>query len=494
MVKSKTIINATKWSVIGEIVAKLISPITTIILARILAKEVFGIVASITTIVSLADLLTDAGFNAYIVQHEFGSDEEKEATYNVCFWSNLAISILLFFIIFFNNALFSRLVGASGYGLALIIASLVLPLTSISSIEQAIMKRNLDFKKVGLIKIISKIIPLLTTIPLALLGQGYWSIIIGTLCGEVVSVILCLIFGEYKPRFSYKIEYFGKIFSFSGWAFLESILEWLLANVAILVLANIYGNVYLGVFKTGLALITQITTAIYALYSNVFKSSVSREQNDAEAFKRVFFAFQKYTSILSIPIGVGAFLYRGFLTKLLLGDGWEEAILLIGLWALVSLLSIAFGNFYSDSIRAKGKPKFLVLIDSIYLIALIMLLVFAKNLSFDSFCIWFCLIKITQPLLQVLFGVFICKISFAKVLFNCYPQIIAVLVMVGFNFLIKFSEMSTWYSVLGIVLSAILYFICLIILMPKKKETLANIIDLVKKRKVEEGEREVSDE
>ena len=127
--KSDKVLTATKWSVISEVIAKIISPITTMILARILDTEVFGIVASVTAITSLADLLTDAGFNAYIIQHQFQNEQEKESAYNVCFWSNFTISVTLYLVIFFNRNLFSALVGAGGYERALIVAALTLPLT-----------------------------------------------------------------------------------------------------------------------------------------------------------------------------------------------------------------------------------------------------------------------------------------------------------------------------------------------------------------------------
>ena len=146
-----------KWSIICEIITKIISPITTIILARLLAAEVFGIVASVMAIISLADLLTDAGFNAYIVQHHFDNDVEKKQAFNVCFWSNFTISNVLLMMIIVNRYTFSALVGASGFEMALVVASIVLPLTSISSIEQAIMKKELKFKTVGLIRVTSKL-------------------------------------------------------------------------------------------------------------------------------------------------------------------------------------------------------------------------------------------------------------------------------------------------------------------------------------------------
>lgn len=472
MEKNK-VLNATKWSVISEVIAKVISPITTMILARILATEVFGIVASITAITSLADLLTDAGFNAYIIQHQFADREEKDSTYNICFWSNFTISSVLYLLILFNRSLFAGLVGAGGYEKALIVAALVLPLTSVSSIEQAIMKKELRFKNVGLIKVVSKIVPFVTTIPLALLGLEYWSLILGTLIGEVINVILCLKFGGFIPKLYYSFSRLKVIFSFSIWAFLESILEWLIANVAVLTLGTIFGIYYLGVFKTGINIISQITTSVYALYANVYKSAIAREQYNLDSFRNMLYSFQKYTSIFSIPIGVGAFLYRDLLTALLLGSKWGDATTLIGLWGMTSMLSIAFGNFYSDAIRAKGYPRKLVFIDAVYLALILIILANAKDMQFEEFCIYFALAKIVQPVLQILVGRIVCDVPFEKVLKNTLPQIIAVVGMSAFVICFKTNAMSTMKQMISVAICVVIYFTILIVVHPERKEMLA---------------------
>ena len=62
------------------------------ILARILAPEAFGVVATVTMIVSFAEMFTDSGFQKYLVQHEFESDEERYQNANVAFWTNFFIS------------------------------------------------------------------------------------------------------------------------------------------------------------------------------------------------------------------------------------------------------------------------------------------------------------------------------------------------------------------------------------------------------------------
>ena len=78
VLNSKKIINATKWSTISEILAKLIAPLTNMLLARLLSPEAFGVVASITMVVNFADLLSDSGFQKYLIQHEFENEKQKK--------------------------------------------------------------------------------------------------------------------------------------------------------------------------------------------------------------------------------------------------------------------------------------------------------------------------------------------------------------------------------------------------------------------------------
>ena len=70
------VVSATKWSAITEIAAKLVSPISTRVLARLLTPEAFGVLVTATMVISFAEIFTDAGFQKYIIQHKFKNDEE----------------------------------------------------------------------------------------------------------------------------------------------------------------------------------------------------------------------------------------------------------------------------------------------------------------------------------------------------------------------------------------------------------------------------------
>lgn len=63
--------SATKWSALTEIASKLISPISTIVLARLLTPDAFGVLVTATMVISFAEIFTDAGFQKYLIQHNF---------------------------------------------------------------------------------------------------------------------------------------------------------------------------------------------------------------------------------------------------------------------------------------------------------------------------------------------------------------------------------------------------------------------------------------
>ena len=146
---------ATKWSAVTEVVAKLITPITSMVLARLLTPEAFGVVTTLTMIITFAEIFTDAGFQKYLVQHDFIDDEDREQSTNVAFWSNFILSLLIWGIIAIFADPLAALVGNPGLGYVLIIACVAIPLAAFSSIQMALYRRDLDFKTLFKVRIVS---------------------------------------------------------------------------------------------------------------------------------------------------------------------------------------------------------------------------------------------------------------------------------------------------------------------------------------------------
>ena len=130
----------------SEVAVKFVVPITNMILARVLTPGAFGVVAVCNMLVSFVDLITDAGFGKYLVQHDFESEEEKERYADVSFWTNLGISALMTALIILFRFPIASFLGHRDYGNVIAIASVQLMITSVSSIQTALFRRQFEFK------------------------------------------------------------------------------------------------------------------------------------------------------------------------------------------------------------------------------------------------------------------------------------------------------------------------------------------------------------
>ena len=130
------------WSLFSEIAVKFVVPITNMILARVLTPDAFGVVAVCNMLISFVDLITDAGFGKYIVQHDFENDKDKENYINVSFWTNLGISVVMTSLIIIFRVQMATMLGHREYANVISIASIQLIITSISSTQTAIFRRN----------------------------------------------------------------------------------------------------------------------------------------------------------------------------------------------------------------------------------------------------------------------------------------------------------------------------------------------------------------
>jgi len=476
------ILSATKWAAFTEIAVKLISPITSMILARILAPEAFGVVATVTMIVSFADMFTDAGFQKYLVQHEFKHEEEKFKNANVAFWTNFGVSVFLWFIIVLFRETIAISVGSQGLGNVVAIASVQLLLTPFSSIQMALYRRDFDFKTLFLVRMVSVVIPFTVTLPLAFGGLSYWALIIGTIAAQLSNAIILTIKSKWKPKIFYSVEILKEMLSFSVWALIEAISIWLTTWVDTFIIGNALNQYYLGLYKTSTSMVNSLMAIITGSTTPVLFSTLSRLQDDEVSFNNVFLKFQRLISVIVFPLGVGVYLYSDLATKILLGSQWSEASDVIGIWALTSSLMIVFGNCCSELYRAKGKPKLSFIAQILHLIVLVPACIISSRYGFWSLVYTRSLIRLQFVLVHFILMKFVIEFSILKIIKNVFPTTISALAMGVFGYLLQQINKGLLWSLFSIILCAVFYFGMLFIFPNIRKEIFGLIKKVLPKR------------
>lgn len=471
------VINATKWSAMTEIAAKLVSPITNMILARILAPEAFGVVATVTMIVSFAEMFTDAGFQKYLVQHQFKDEEEKFNNANVAFWTNLGISILLWITIFIFREKIAISVGNPGLGNVIAIASFQLLLTSFSSIQMALYRRDFDFKTLFLVRMVAVFIPFAVTVPLAILGLKYWALIIGTITMQFSNAIVLTLKSKWKPKLYYNLKILKEMISFSIWSLIEAISIWLTTWADTFIIGNALNQHYLGLYKTSTSMVNTLMVLITGSTTPVLFSTLSRLQDDEVKFNRIFLKFQRLISIIVFPLGVGVYLYSDLATQILLGSQWGEASGVIGIWALTSSIMIVFGNYCSELYRAKGRPKLSFIAQLLHLIVLVPACIISSKYGFWTLVYTRSLIRLQLVLVHFLLMKFVIKFTISSMFKNVFPTAISAVTMGVFGYLLQQINEGLIWNLFSIVLCAVLYFGILFIFHNMRKE----VFGLIKK-------------
>lgn len=386
--------SATKWSLVTEAALKLISPLTQVALAHILTPEAFGVVATVTMVTSFADMLSDAGFQKYLIQHEFRDEKALSRGANVAFVTNLTLSLLLWALIAVFNEPLAAMVGNEGLGVALVAACASLPLTALSSIQLALFHRRFAFKELFVVRMAVALVPLFVTVPLALLGFGFWSLVIGTIAGNLVNAVVLTVKSDWKPFLFYSLAELKEMFSFSAWTLLEQFSIWLTSWMGTFIVGSLLTSYYLGLYKTSISMVNTAMGIITSATTPVLFAELSRRQDDAEAFESAFFRMQRKVGLFVVPLGCGIFLYRDFATELILGPQWGEASLMFGLWALSSAVVIPIGYYASEVFRAKGRPKLSFASQLAYLVVMVPVTYYAATLDFESFALVSSLIRL----------------------------------------------------------------------------------------------------
>ena len=467
---NKKMNTAAKWSSLAEICAKLIAPVTTAILARLLAPEAFGVIATLTLVVSFAEVFTDAGFQKYLVQHQFADEEDLEISTNVAFWTNLIFSLLLWAIIAVFATPITNLVGSPGCEGAVIAMSLQIPIMAFSSIQTARYRRDFDFKSLFYAKMATTLVPLLVTVPLALIFKSYWALVWGTLAKDAMNAVILTVKSRWKPRLCYRMEKLIEMISFSFWTMIENLTIWITTNFDIFLVSMALSTFHLGLYKTSLSTVNSMMTLITGATMPVLFAALSRCQDDDREFQHVFYRFQKTVSLVVLPLGFGLYIYRELATEILLGSQWLETADFIGLWSLVSAISIVFHNFNASAFLGRGKPKLSVLSQMLHIVVLVPVVIYFRHQGYEALTVARCLVRFEMIAVSSCIAYFAFGLNFFVSLRNILPQLVAAAVMAIAGAWLRTLGRGMVYEFATIFLCCVIYALCMFIIPGGRKQ------------------------
>lgn len=316
------IVNGSLAMLISQGISFGMSMVNTLVLARLLVPEDFGIIGMVTVFINFLLMFKDAGLSTATIQNE----EIHEKQISTLFWINSLISICLGVIVLIASPLVSYFYKRPELTAVTAVLSFSFILQGFSVQHNALLQRHLKFSAIAITDIAAQITSIAVAVVMAALGMRYWALVGGTITKVLILLILTFYMCPWKPGKISRGTGARRMLKFGGHLTLSYFFGYMTTNLDSLLIGRFIGAGPLGIYSRAFTLLMQPLTQIRAPLTNLSLPVLSSLKNDHLRYNNFFGKLLDISISLAMPVSVYCFIESEFLIKLLLGHKWIEAV------------------------------------------------------------------------------------------------------------------------------------------------------------------------
>jgi len=342
------------WSYSTFLGGKVLTFLSTIILARLLLPEQFGLVGYGLITVQYLDILNSAGINNSLIARR----EKLEEAANAAFVANIVLGLFSFGLTWVLAPWAAAFFKTEELIPILRVMGLSLPLSGLGMVPDTLLQRHLRFRTRMLPEVSKNLIKGLVSIILAWMGMGVWSLVWGQLAGLLIATVLAWILAGWKPTWRFDGEATQEIATYGFHIMLLEIAGAFRNNVDYLLVGRVLGAAALGYYTMSYRIPELLIRSVNIVVGRVSLPVMSIAQTNREQLRSFYFGYLRSLSMIIFPLAVGLALTAPIFIPLFLSEKWNPAIVpttLISLALGISAMGFIPGILY----KAIGRPEIL---------------------------------------------------------------------------------------------------------------------------------------
>lgn len=310
------------WRLGEGVIAEGMTFIVGMILARLLMPEEFGLVALAGIVLAVVNVFADCGLGQALIQKKSADDLDA----NTVFYSGLALSTLLYIVVFLLSPFFARLFHQPAVSSLIRVSALILFLSSYNSVQTAEISRALDFKKFFYVGIISSFISGAVGVGMALSNMGVWALIAQRMSYTFTKTIILNRIVKWFPRFQFSIERFRSLFSYGIKLMASGVLGMIFNNMKGFLIGIKYTPSDLSYYNRGESLPSILCNNINGTVNQIMLPALSKLQDDPAAMKAGLRRSMMLSSFLLFPMMFGLVAVSENIITILFSEKWLCAV------------------------------------------------------------------------------------------------------------------------------------------------------------------------
>jgi len=435
---TQRVFTSSAFQVAINLAQRLIGIVSTLILARMLTPDDFGIIAILALTIHLIDILSDAGSQQYIIQKQNADDIDLNTAWSIDIIGKFTLTALICLI----APLIAETLDNPLLTDAIRIVSLSIPLRALRNPALILLAKEFDYQKLFKLNIVQKLSSFTAVMLVVAINPSYWAIVTGDIVAALIMLIGSYRIHAYRPKWA--LAKFREQWSFSQWALLRGLTGFGRSQADILIVSKLFPPAALGGYhlQRELALIPAFSLIIPAI--EPLLSAIAKAKNDHQLLcYRLRLSMISLLALL-IPLSVFIFLQSKLIVSVLLGEQWIQHHTLLGYFSLM-FFAFCFHALISDCFTAINKMRVLFYFDLASTVVIISILLAFSNLEMQYFALARGLagLLITMSLLFLLST--LTHFNLKKLILNTSPCVLATaLSLISCQISITLLPTGTW--------------------------------------------------
>jgi len=310
------------WGAALRVIVRSAILIRTVILARILVPDDFGLMAIAVLAIALVEQLTQSGFDQALVQRRDDIRQYLDTAWTVQVIRGAAIAAALFA----GAPLIAQFFNTPGALAIIRVLSIAVLLRGLVNIAVVYFVKDLRFDLRFRYEVAQSVVDAIVSIIAALILRNVWALVLGVLAGSLARLIASYVVHPYRPRLRWETGHARMLFGFGKWVFAANVMGYVTNNLDDIVVGRMLGITSLGLYRMAYNFSQSVATEVGQTINQVAFPTYSLLQAAEDRLKTAYLGALHAVAFFSVPIAFGIALVAADLTIGLLGDDWAPMI------------------------------------------------------------------------------------------------------------------------------------------------------------------------
>lgn len=354
----KQVAKGTVWSLMEKFSVQFVHFFVTLVLARLLTPDDYGVIALISVFISVAGVIADSGLGSALIQKKDVTDEDT----NSVFYISLLMSSILYLVLFIGAPWVADFYRTPSLIPILRVLAVTLILNAVNSVQGAELSRKLLFHLRFRISLVATIVSSAVGVLLAYRGCGPWALVWSNVLGRFTSVIAYWLIIRWRPRWVFSWRALRRLFGYAWKLTVSHLLDNVYGNLYGFIIGRVYTKADLAFVNKGGQLPSLVMNSVNGSIGSVAFPALSKIQDDPEKMREAMKMMLTCSMFIVLPLMMGVAVCADRIVFVLFGSQWMPCVPYVQI-ACFSFALYPFHTVNLQAISATGRSGTFLMIE-----------------------------------------------------------------------------------------------------------------------------------